>query len=174
MIALAGITTSTIVSAQSASGAFNPQTLFAQGSNLVIRSVYGIATARPQGGYGQSHSWNQSQQDLPTYNASITLDIQATSEIGHGGVQFAVQGGVVVVDASTIPITGGIGQISGMDRITVGGTATSTNGPSIDWHMNGLAALVNGSLVAELTGSMPINVNGASTNVIVTYIATIS
>jgi len=164
---------SSVVSAQSATGAFNPQTQFQVGSKIGIRSVYGVASPRPQGGYGQSHSWNQSQQNLPTYNASITLDIQITNAISGGGIQFTVQDGVVVVDTSTIAITGGMGQISGIDRITMEGTATSTSSQSINWHMNGLTALVNGTVVAELTGGIPIDENGATTNLVVTYIATI-
>jgi hypothetical protein len=174
LIILVAITNSTLVLAQSASGSFNPQIQFSQDSRLMIRSVYGIAASRPQGGYGQSHSWNQSQQNLPTYNASVTLDIQVSGEMSGGGIQVTIQGGVIVVDASTIPIIGGAGQISGIDRITMEGTGASTSGQSVNWRMNGLAALVNGSLIAELTGDLPLSENGATTNVFVTYIATIS
>ena len=89
-------------------------------------------------------------------------------------MQFTVQDGLIVVGASTIPLTGGAGQISGIDRITMQGTATSTSSQSINWRMNGLAALVNGTLVAELTGGVPVNENGATTNLMITYIATIN
>jgi hypothetical protein len=175
MIAVTGITTSTsIVSAQSATGSFNPLTQLQVGSRIVIRSVYGIATPRPQGGTGQSHNWNQSQQNLPTYNASITIDLQITGENSNGGIQFTVQGGVMVIDTSTIAITGGKGEMSSIDRVMMEGTATSTSSQSLNWRMNGLAALLNGALISELTGNTSTIINGIPTNVIVTCIATIS
>lgn len=170
-----GIATSTaIVSAQSATGSFNPQTQLQTGSTIVIRSVYGIATPRPQGGTGQPHNWNQSQQNLPSYNTSITIDIQITGETSDGGIQFIIQGGVIVVGTSTIVITGGNGEMSSIDRMMMEGTATSTNSQSLNWRMSGLAALLNGALISELTGNAPIIVNGIQTNVIFTCIATIS
>jgi hypothetical protein len=179
VIAFVGITLSTsVVSAQSTSGSFNPQTQFPTGSKITIRSVYGIATPRPQGGFqggsGYTHNWNQSQQNSPSYNASITIDLQVTSETSNGGLQFTVQGGVMVVNGSIIAISSGSGQISSSDRIFMQGTATSTDSQSINWHMNGLAALLNGAVIAELGGNTSIIVNGAPANVIVTYIATIS
>jgi hypothetical protein len=178
VIALVGITLSTsVVSAQSASGSFDPQAQFPTGSKITIRSVYGIATPRPQGGFqggsGYTHNWNQSQNS-PSYNASIIIDLQITSETSNGGLQFTVQGGVMVVNGSTIGISSGSGQISSSDRIFMEGTATSTDSQSINWHMNGLAAILNDAVVAELSGNTPITVNGAPTNVIATYIATIS
>jgi len=175
VIALLGITFSGfVVSAQSASGSFNPQTQFPVGSKITLRSVYGIASPRPQGGSGYTHNWNQSQQNLPTYNASITIDLQVTSETGNGGLTFTVQGGVMVVNGSTTGISGGNGQISNVDRIFIEGTATNTSSQSINWHMTGLAALLNGAVVAELTGNTSTTLNGTPANIIITYIATIS
>ena len=175
VVTVMGIIASTgVVSAQSAAGSFNPQTQFQVGSKLIIGSVYGVASPRPQGGYGESHSWNQSQQNLPTYTASVTINLQVTGQDSDGGIQFIVQGGVMVIDGSTIAITGGSGQMSSMDRIFIQGAATSIQSQSINWRINGLAAILNGELICELNGNAPVVINGAPTNLILTYIATIS
>ena len=177
MITLTGITASTAsVSAQNATGSFNPQTQFQAGSRMTIRSVYGIATLRlhNQTGTSQQPHWNQTQQNLPTYNASITIDAQLNGDSGNGGVQFTIQGGVIVIDTSTIAITGGTGEVSNIDRIMMGGTAASADGQSFNWHMNGLAAVLNGALISEFTGNVYVTLNGTPANLIVTYIATIS
>ncbi len=143
---------------------------------MTIRSVYGIAMLRlrNQTGSGQQSHWNQTQQNLPTYNASITIDAQLTGDAGNGGVQFTIQGGVIVANTSTIAITGGKGEVSNIDRVIMEGTAATTNSQSLNWHMNGLAAIVNGALICELTGNIDVTLNGAPANLIVTYIATIS
>jgi hypothetical protein len=177
MITLTGITASTAsVSAQNATGSFNPQTQFQAGSRMTIRSVYGIATLRlhNQTGTSQQPHWNQTQQNLPTYNASITIDAQLNGDSGNGGVQFTIQGGVIVIDTSTIAITAGSGEVSNIDRIMMEGTAASADGQSFNWHMNGLAAVLNGAIISELTGNVYVTLNGAPANLIVTYIATIS
>ena len=177
MITLTGITASAAsVSAQNATGSFNPQTQFQAGSRVTIRSVYGIATLRlhNQTGTSQQPRWNQTQQNLPTYNASITIDAQLNGDSGNGGVQFTIQGGVIVIDTSTIAITGGTGEVSNIDRIMMGGTAASADGQSFNWHMNGLAAVLNGALISEFTGNVYVTLNGTPANLIVTYIATIS
>jgi hypothetical protein len=176
-IVLMGITASdTRVSAQDATGSFNPQTQFQAGSRMTIRSAYGIALLRfpNQTGTGQQSHWNQTQQNLPTYSASITIDAQLTGDAGNGGVQFVIQGGVIVVNTSTIAITGGKGEVSNIDRVIMEGTAASADGQSFNWHMNGLAAVVSGALICELTGNVDVTLNGASANLIVTYIATMS
>jgi len=161
VVTLSGFTVSvTAVSAQSASGSFNPQNQFPVGSKIAIRSVYAIATTRPQGsfqdGSGHSHNWTQNQQNSPTYDASMTVDLRVT------------------VDGSTIGISEGSGQVSNVDRIFMQGTATSADSQSINWHMNGLAALLNGAVVAEVSGNTLISVNGAPENVILTCLATLS
>jgi hypothetical protein len=176
VIVLLGVASSTvIVSAQSATGSFNPQTQFHVGS-MIFRSVYGVATVRVrnQTGASQPPRWNQAQQNLPTYNASITIDVQITGDTGNGGMQFTVQGGVMVISTSTIAITGGNGEVSGIDRIFMEGTATSADGQSFNWHMDGLAALFNGALISELTGNASVNLGGVPTNVIVTCLTTVS
>jgi hypothetical protein len=177
MIAFMGITTSAArVSAQSATGHFNPQTQFQVGSRITIRSVYGIAALRlrNQTGTTQPPHWNQTQHNLPAYNTSITIDGQVTGETGNGGVQFTIQGGVIVINTSTIVISSGKGEVSSIDRIMMQGTAASADGQSFNWHMDWLAAVFNGALISELTGNVPITLNGAPANLIVTYIATIS
>jgi hypothetical protein len=177
VIVLTGITAlATDVLAQDATGPFNPQTQFQAGSRMTIRSVYGIAMLRlrNQTGTGQQSHWNQTQQNLPTYNASITIDAQLTGDAGNGGVQFTIQGGVIVVNTSTIAITGGKGEVSNIDRVIMEGTAASADGQSFNWHMNGLAAVVSGALICELIGTVDVTLNGAPANLIVTYIATIS
>jgi len=179
VVTLSGFTVSvTAVSAQSASGSFNPQNQFPVGSKIAIRSVYAIATTRPQGsfqdGSGHSHNWTQNQQNSPTYDASMTVDLRVTGESSNGGVQFTVLGGVMIVDGSTIGISEGSGQVSNVDRIFMQGTATSADSQSINWHMNGLAALLNGAVVAEVSGNTLISVNGAPENVILTCLATLS
>jgi len=177
MIVLTGIAASAArVAAQNAAGPFNPQTQFQVGSRLTIRSVYGIATLRlrNQTGTSQRPHWNQTVQNLPTYNASITIDAQLTGDAGNGGVQFTIQGGVIVIDTSTIAITGGTGEVSNIDRIMMGGAAASADGQSFNWHMNGLAAVVNGALISEITGNVNVTLNGVLANLVVTYIATIS
>ena len=80
----------------------------------------------------------------------------------------------MVIDTSTIAITGGKGEVSNIDRIMMAGTAASVDGQSFNWHMDGLAAEVNGALISELTGNVSITLNGAPASLIVTYIATIS
>ncbi len=177
MIVLTGIAASAArVAAQNAAGPFNPQTQFQVGSRLTIRSVYGIATLRlrNQTGTSQRPHWNQTVQNLPTYNASITIDAQLTGASGNGGVQFTIQGGVIVIDTSTIAITGGTGEVSNIDRIMMEGAAASADGQSFNWHMNGLAAVVNGALISEITGNVNVTLNGVLANLVVTYIATIS
>ena len=143
---------------------------------MTIHSVYGIATIRlhNQTGTSQQPHWNQTQQNLPTYNASITIDTQLNGDAGNGCVQFTIQGGVMVIDTSTIAITGGTGEVSNIDRIMMEGTAASADGQSFNWHLNGLAAVLNGAIISDLTGNVYVTLNGAPANLIVTYIATIS
>ena len=80
----------------------------------------------------------------------------------------------MVIDTSTITITGGKGEISNIDRILIEGTATSLVSQSLNWRMEGLAAVYNGVLISELTGNTAITINGVPTNLMVTCIATLS
>ena len=163
--------------AQSATGSFNPQAQLQVGSRIIIRSIYGIGTVRPRytNNSGQpTYHWNGTMQNLPTYNASITVDAQITGDTDNGGVQFVVQGGVMMVDNSTIAITAGQGEVSAVDRILIQGTAASETVQSINWHMEGLAALYDGAVIAEMSGNVPVTINGVQTSLIITYLTTIS
>jgi len=165
------------VSAQSATGSFNPQTQLQVGSRIVIRSIYGIGTVRPHytNATGQlPYHWNGTMQNLPTCNASITLDAQITADVADGGVQFAVQGGVIAVCGSTIAITTGQGEVSGVDRVMIQETAVDESGQSFNGRMEGIAALFNGSLISELSGNVPVTLNGVQTNLIITYLVTLN
>jgi len=164
------------VAAQSASGSFNPQTQLVAGSRLIIRSIYGIGSVRPHYGNGSgqpSYHWNGTMQNLPTYTASLTIDIQITGDASDGGVQFAVQGGVIAVAGSTIAITSGQGEVSSVDRIMIQATGASISGQSLNLRMEGLAALYNGALITELSSNALISINGVQTNLGITYLATI-
>ena len=176
-VVFAAVVTSTaLVSAQSATGPFNPQTQLQAGSRIIFHSIYGIATARPhyQSGSDQPPHWNSSAPDMPTYNASITIDAQLSGDGSNNSVQFTVQGGVMVIGTSTIAITSGSGEINGVDKVLMQGTASTTDGEQINWRMNGLAALFNGAMISELTGNVSIILNGVETNLMVTYIATVN
>ena len=113
-------------------------------------------------------------QNLPTYNASLTLDAQVAGDSVEGGVQLTIQGGVITIGSSTIAITEGQGEVSGIDRMMIQATAVNTNGQSFNLRMEGLAALYNGATIAEISGNAPFVVNGTQTNLILTYLATIS
>jgi hypothetical protein len=102
------------------------------------------------------------------------MDIQITGDAGNGGVELSVQGGVMVIGASTIAIAAGKGEISSIDGIVMQGTATNADGQLLNWRMDGLAALFKGALISELTGNVSIILNGVPTNLIVTCIATIN
>ena len=80
----------------------------------------------------------------------------------------------MVIGTSTIAITGGSGEINGVDRVLMQGTASTADGEQINWRMNGLAALFNGAMISELTENISIILNGVQTNLIVTYIATMN
>lgn len=176
-IILVGIITfAPVATSQAATGPFNPQTEFQVGSGMVIRSVNGIATVRPHNGTGSGRppQWNGTTFSLPTYNASLTIDAQIGNDASNGGVQLSIQGGVMVIGASTIVISGGQGEISANDRVAFQGTAMSLGGQSFNWRMEGLAALVNGAMILDLTGSALLTLNGVQTNVMVTYISTVA
>jgi len=175
-MALMTITIATVVSAKTTMGSFDPQTQLQVGSRIVIHSVYGIATPRPhyEPSTNQPSHWNGTQQNLPAYNASLTIEGQISSDTSTGGIQFTIQGGAMLIDASTITITGGKGEISNIDRILIEGTATTINSQSFNWRMQGLTAPYNGALISELTVSTSITINGVPTNLIVTCISTVS
>jgi hypothetical protein len=199
-VTVAGLVATTpLVPAQSVSGSFNPQTQFPAGSSLLITSIYGIATIPPaiqtrtpiptQGNHTFWHynhtqgqrPWNQTLGQLQptTYNASLTIDAQVTGDAGNG-VQWTVQGGSIVFNATTYTITSGNGTISGMDRLMMFGNATDPNGNTVKWSLQGLAAMYNATVIVSLDGGTLGEMNTATSpregfgGVNLTYIATMS
>jgi hypothetical protein len=163
--------TTPLAPAQSVSGSFDPQTQFPAGSSLQITSIYGVAailsaiqntTSIPAQGnhtfwhYNQTHGqtpWNQTLGQLQptTYNASVTIDAQVTSEAGNG-VQWSVENGSIVFNGATYTITSGNGTMSGMDQLMMYGNATDPNGNTVMWNLQGLAAMYNGTVIVSLNG----------------------
>jgi hypothetical protein len=178
--AIAGISgTATQVSAQSFSASFNPQTQFLAGSSFAIKSMYGIATVNPL--RNQTHGnippgneppgGNRGEQSLRTYSASITVKVQVASDSQNGGLQLTVQGGAIVINGVTFTITEGKGDLSKIDLLTLEGTATGTN--SFKWHIEGLAALYNGSVISNLNANATnIDIDNSAADVSITCIAT--
>jgi hypothetical protein len=206
-LTVAGLVARTpLVPAQSVSGSFNPQTQFPVGSSVVITSIYGIATVPPaiqttspiptQGNhtfwhYNQTHgqrpsngnprNWNQTLGQLQptTYNASITIDAQVTSEAGNS-VQWTVQGGSILFNETMYTITSGNGTMTGMDRLMMYGNATDPNGNTVNWNLQGLAAMYNDTVIVSLNGGTFSEMNASRSprigfgGVNLTYIATMS
>jgi hypothetical protein len=182
--------TTTQVSAQSISASFNPQTQFQTGSTLTIQSVYGMATVMPsrnQTRGNQPHvnphansnrlqiGNQRPQENLQMYSASITVNVQVADDTSNGGVQLAVQGGTIVINGVTFTIANGNGEISNLDRLMINGNATSVNGQTFKWNMQGLAAVYNGTVIGYLNGNASISLGSdiTPTDVNVTYITTI-
>jgi hypothetical protein len=182
--------TTTQVSAQSVSVSFNPQAQFKAGSSLTIQSVYGIGTAMPSRNetHGNPHHGNppasnnqlqvrdqKPQENLQTYSASITVNVQVTADATNGGVQLTVQGGTIVINGVTFKIASGNGEISSFDQLTIDGTASGVNGQAFKWSMQGLTALYNGAVIGSLNGNAFVSIDSSNTptDVNVTYITTI-
>jgi hypothetical protein len=206
-VTVAGLVATTpLVPAQSVSGSFNPQTQFTVGSSLAITSIYGIATVPPaiqtttpiptQGNHtfrhfnqtrgqrpsnGNPRNWNQTlgQLEPATYSASITIDAQVSGDADNG-VQWTVQGGSIVFNETTYTITSGNGTMTGMDRLMMYGNATDPNGNTVNWNLQGLAAMYNDTVVISLNGGTfsEMNTSGSPRigfgGVTLTYIATMS
>jgi hypothetical protein len=172
-VTLTGLAATTpLAPAQSVSGSFNPQTQFPAGSSLQITSIYGVAsilsaiqnaTSIPVQGnhtfwhFNQTHGqrpWNQTfgQLQPTTYNASVTIDAQVTSDAGNG-VQWSVENGSIVFNGATYTITSGNGTMSGMDQLMMFGNATDPNGNTVMWNMQGLAGTYNDTVIVSLNGS---------------------
>jgi len=194
-----GFSATTQVSAQSTSASFNPQTQFQTGSTLTIQSVYGMATVMPtrnQTRGNQPHgdspaNGNQlqignqrPQENLQTYSASITVNVQVADDTSNGGVLLTVQGGTIVINGITFTIANGNGEISNLDRFMMNGNATTVNCyycacsntcQSFRWSIQGPTALYNGAVIGSLNGNAFIGIGSSSTptDVNVTYITTI-
>ena len=194
MCIVMGFSATTQVSAQSTSASFNPQTQFQTGSTLTIQSLYGMATVistrnQPHGNSpangNQLQIGNQRpQENLQTYSASITVNVQVADDTSNGGVQLTVQGGTIVINGITFTIANGNGEISILDRFMMNGNATTVNCyycacwntcQSFRWSIQGPTALYNGAVIGSLNGNAFVSIDSSSTptDVNVTYITTI-
>ena len=182
LLALAGLlATSPLLSAQSASGSFNPQTQFPIGSTVTVTSVSGLGGGAMSffisgmnggtNGYSngnQSHSWAQNNQSLtrnwnqtgpPSFNASLTLTGQVTNDTANGAIIWTVTSGSITENGTTLTITNGRGGIGKLDRILMGGNVTDSNGNTYRWVLEGLATMYNGAIIASLNGVSGYNPN---------------
>jgi hypothetical protein len=122
-----------------------------------------------------NHNWNGTIPQPPAqYSATVTINGQVVNDTATGGIQWTVQGGSILVNGNTFTITGGKGEMSSMDRLTVLGTATDSNGNTVRWQFQGLAAMYNGTVIVELSGGSFAGVNSAVQRVDLTCIATMS
>jgi len=80
----------------------------------------------------------------------------------------------MAVCGSKIPITAGQGEVSGDDRVMIQEAAVDATGQSLNGRMEGIAALFNGSLISEVSGNVPVTLNGVQTNLIITYLVTLN
>jgi len=131
-----------------------------------------------------NHNWNQTSMNHPwngtfmppvtTYSTSVTISAQVANDTASGGIQWTVQSGSIVVNGNTFTITGGKGQMSSLGRLVVGGTATDSNGNTLRWRLQGLAAMYNGTVIADLNGGSFTTANNVLARANLTYLATIS
>jgi len=111
---------------------------------------------------------------VTTYSTSITITAQVATDTANGGIQWTIQSGSIVVNGNTFTITGGKGQMSSLGRLVIGGTATDSNGNTLRWQLQGLAAMYNGTVIADLNGGSFTAANDALAHANLTYLATIS
>ncbi|HKM50327.1 MAG TPA: hypothetical protein VJZ75_04030 [Candidatus Bathyarchaeia archaeon] len=186
VITIVGFSLSTsLASAQNASGSFNPQAKFLVGSSFSITSVYGIAMVPSNqsnvGHHSQPHQEIQApQQDSEVSNTSIIVNGQVVNQTKSGGVQWTVKSGTIVIKQNTLTIANGKGEIDSLDRVVMDCTTTDATGHTVKLQLTGLAANYNGTLIAELNGNSSNEPNRSAANgnvfenISLTYIATIS
>jgi len=130
-----------------------------------------------------NHNWNQTfmhpwngtaQPKVTTYSTSVTISAQVANDTANGGIQWTVQSGSIVVNGNTFTITGGKGEMSSLGRLVIGGTATDSNGNTLRWQLQGLAAMYNGTVIADLNGGSFTAANNALAHANLTYLATIT
>jgi hypothetical protein len=120
-------------------------------------------------------NWNGTfMPPVTTYSASITISAQVANNTANGGIQWTIQTGSIVVNGNTFTITGGKGQMSNLGRLVIGGIATDSNGNTLRWQLQGLAAMYNGTVIADLNGGSFTTANNALAHANLTYLATIS
>ena len=180
VLALAGLlATTSLASAQSAGGSFNPQTQFPIGSTVTITSVSGIGGGimpsfgsgmyggtngnwtRGQNNQGGVRNWNQTGAP-PSFSASLTLTGKVTNDTTNGAIIWTITSGSINENGTTLTITNGKGGIGKLDRILMGGNATDSNGHTYGWVMEGLATMYNGTVIASLNGFSGYNPNPAT------------
>lgn len=161
--------------AQTSSGQFNPQAQFAIGTKLQITSIYGLETSPPpipfQNGAGRyfgqngnhtrpgagmaNQQWNLTYlRNIPTANSSILISAQVTNDTEDGGIVWTVQSGTISYNGTTLTVTNGIGGIGKLNRVLIVGNATSSNGETYRWNLEGLATLYSGTVIVSLTGNV--------------------
>ena len=111
---------------------------------------------------------------ITTYSTSMTISAQVATDTANGGIQWTIQSGSIVVNGNTFTITGGKGQMSSLGRLDIGGTATDSSGIALRWQLQGLAAMYNGTVIADLNGGSFTAANNALAHTNLTYLATIS
>jgi len=121
-----------------------------------------------------THPWNGTFTPPATYSTSITMNSQVANDTASGGIQWTIQSGSIVVNGNTFTITSGKGQMSSLGRMVIGGTATDSNGNTLRWQLQGLAAMYNGTVIADLNGGSFTTANNALAHTNLTYLATIS
>jgi len=126
--------------------------------------------------------WNQEgPRDSTVYSTSITMNAKVTNNSGNGDIEWTIQSGSIVVNGTTYKITIGNGRMNNIDRLMMFGNATDSSEHTIRWHLDGLAAMYNGTVIVELNGHSfnetndpaPTSDKGLA-GVNLTYIATIS
>jgi hypothetical protein len=129
-----------------------------------------------------NHNWNQTFNNpnrngtfTPpvTYSASITVSGQVANDTANGGIQWTIQKGTIVVNGNTFTITGGKGEMSSLGRLVISITATDSNGNNLRWQLQGLAAMNNGTIIADLNGGSFTTAKNTLAQANLTYLTTI-
>jgi hypothetical protein len=122
-----------------------------------------------------NHNWNGTfMPPVTTYSTSVTITAQVANDTANGGIQWTIQSGSIAVNGNTFTITGGKGEMSSLGRLVIGGTATDSNGNTLRWRLQGLAAMYNGTIIADLNGGSFTTAKNPLAHANLTYLATIS
>ena len=130
-----------------------------------------------------NHKWNQTFNNpnrngsftppVTTYSASITVSGQVANDTANGGIQWTIQKGMIVVNGNTFTITGGKGEMSSLGQLVISITATDSNGNTLRWQLQGLAAMNNGTIIADLNGGSFTTAKNTLAQANLTYLTTI-
>ena len=80
--------------------------------------------------------------------------------------------GTVVINGNTFTITGGRGEMSSLGQLGITATATDSSGNTIRWQLQGLAAMNNGTIIADLNGSSFTTAKNETAQANLTYLTT--